>query len=184
MSRILLTFLLSAAVFAGWNAVGDDAPAAADKPADAKADEAKPAEAQPAAAKKTPEKPPAPRSKYPRIRTGSILKAEFSSSKPDADSQSPITKNSSSAWVVLTIELDPGRAASIFDYVLQKDGTEYPCLDLADGEDRFEGKLRNYSSVDGKKCRMAFAVPSADGEYEVVFKLISGDGNTVKVKNK
>ncbi len=182
MSRILLTFLLSAAVFAGWNAVGDDAPAPADKPAEAKPAEAKP-EAKPAA-KKAPEKPPAPRSKYPRIRTGSIIKAEFSSDKPDADSQSPIAKKSSSAWAVLTIDLDPGRAASIFDYVLQKDGTEYPCLDLADGADRFEGKLRNYSSVDGKKCRMAFAVPSADGEYEVVFKLDPGDGNTVKVKNK
>jgi len=158
MSRCFYLLLIAASVFWCWNAPGDEAPAPAAKPA--------------------------PRSEHTRIRTGVIVKAEFTSSRPDADPKSPVAKKSSPAWAVLTIALDPGRAASIFDYVLQKDGTEYPCLDLADGEDRFEGKLRNYSSVEGKKCRMAFAIPSANGEYEIVFKLIPEKGSPAKVKNK
>ena len=136
----------------------------------------------PAGEQKT--KPAAPKSPHPRIRTGSVVKTEFTSSRPEADSKSPVSKKSSSGWAVLTIALDPDRAASIFDYVLRKDGTEYPCLDVADGEDIFEGKLRSYSAVDGKRCRMVFAVPSASGEYELVFKLDPDDGNPVKLKAK
>ena len=127
---------------------------------------------------------PAQQNGLPRIRTGFIAKIEFSAEKPAAASKSPVSQKSSSAWVVLTIQLDPGRAASIFDYVLRKDGTEYPCLDLADGEAPFTGKLRNYSSVDGKQCRLVFAVPSASDEYELVFKLKEESEAPVKLNAK
>ena len=174
MVKYILVFLLSSAVFLVH---GDT-----DEKTAAPSGEQKPEAA--AAKSDQPAPKPVPKSPHPRIRTGSVIKAEFTSSRPDADSKSPVSKKSSSAWVVLTVALDPGRAASIFDYVLRKGGTEYPCLDLADGEDSFEGKLRNYSAVDGKRCRMAFAVPSASDEYELVFKLDSGDGNPVKLKAK
>lgn len=121
------------------------------------------------------------KSSHPRIRTGVVVKAEFTTEKPSAESASPVTKKSSPAWAVLTVALDPGRAASIFDYVLSRDGTEYACLDLADGDLPFEGKLRNYSSVDGKKCRLVFAIPSAEDEYELVFKLVSRYETPVKL---
>lgn len=160
MSRCFCLLLISAALLCGRDVPAQDAPAAA------------------------PAEKPVPKSELPRIRTGVVAKAEFTSDRPDSDPKSPIAKKSSPAWAVLTLSLDPGRAASIFDYVLRKDGTEYPCIDLADGGDRFEGKLRNYSSVDGKKCRMAFPVPSQDGEYELVFKLIPGDDNPVKLQAK
>ena len=174
MGKYILVFLLASAVFL----------AQAEPAAKAATDSG---EQKPEAAAAKPVQPapkPVPKSPHPRVRTGSVTKIEFTSSRPEADSKSPVSKKSSSGWVVLTIALDPGRAASIFDYVLRKDGTEYPCLDVADGEDIFEGKLRIYSAVDGKRCRLVFAVPSASGEYELVFKLIPNDGNPVKLKAK
>ena len=120
----------------------------------------------------------------PRVRTGMVVKADFTTQKPDADSGSPVSRKSSSAWAVLTLQLDPGRAASVFDYVLQKDGTEYPCLDIAEGDNSFAGKLRIYSSIDGKKCRLVFAVPSAEDEYEMVFKLFDEPGAPAKLNVK
>ena len=171
MVKYILVFLLASAVFLVQGASDEKASESAEKKPEAAA--AEPDQPQPK---------PVPKSKFPRSRTGIVLKTEFSSSRPEADSKSPVAKKSSSGWAVLTIALDPGRAASIFDYVLRKDGTDYPCLDLADGQDVFEGKLRNYSAVDGKKCRMVFAVPSASDEYELIFKLDPGDGNPVKLK--
>ena len=175
MVKYILVFLLSSMVFLAQ--AEPDAQAAPDSGAQKRPE---------AAAQKSgkPAPKPVPKSPHPRVRTGSVVKTEFSSSRPEADSKSPVSKKSSSAWAVLTIALDPGRAASIFDYVLRKDGTEYPCLDVADGEDIFEGKLRIYSAVDGKQCRLVFAVPSASDEYELVFKLDPGDGNPVKLKAK
>lgn len=120
----------------------------------------------------------------PRVRTGSVVKAEFTAQKPDTESNSPVSGKSSPAWAVLTLQLDPGRAASIFDYVLSKDGTEYPCLDIAEGENSFAGKLRIYSSLDSKTCRLVFAVPSAEDEYEMVFKLFPEEGSPAKLNVK
>ena len=120
----------------------------------------------------------------PRVRTGSIVKAEFTTQKPEAEGESAVVKKSSPAWAVLTLQLDPGRAASIFDYALRKDGTEYPGLDLAEGDGPFEGKLRIYASVDRKNCRLVFAIPSAEDEYEIVFKLIEEDGTPAKLNVK
>ena len=127
---------------------------------------------------------PAKRSEYPRIRTGVVMKAEFTSAKPEAGSDSPVAKKTSPAWAVLSLMLDPGRAVSVFDYVLRKDGTEYACLDLAEDNDSFEGKQRNYSSPEQKKCRLVFAVPSAEGEYELIFKLTNEDETPVKLNVK
>ncbi|MBO4631705.1 MAG: hypothetical protein J5858_07260 [Lentisphaeria bacterium] len=134
---------------------------------------------------KTASKPAAPsKPVFPRVRTGVVIKAEFTADKPEAQASSRILKQSSPAWAVLTLELDPGRAASVFDYVLSKNGTEYPCLDLSEGDGPFEGKLRIYSSPNNKICRMVFAVPSAEDEYEIVFKLIPGQEMPVKLKVK
>jgi|GEM_PF-2793646 len=146
----------------------------------------KPAEAVPAAEKpEAAPPPPPPKPKAPpRVRTGSVIKQEFTAEKPAVDSESPASKKSSSAWAVLTITLDPGRAASVFDYVLSKDGTEYPCLDLADGDDSFKGSRRNYATAESKTCRMLFAIPSADDEYEIVFKLSSESETPVKLNVK
>ena len=147
----------------------------------------KPAEAAPAekteAAPTPPPPPPKPKAP-PRVRTGSVTKQEFTTEKPSVDSESPASSKSSSAWAVLTITLDPGRAASVFDYVLSKDGTEYPCLDLADGEDSFKGTRRNYATAESKVCRMLFAIPSADDEYDIVFKLSSESETPVKLNVK
>ena len=138
--------------------LAQDSPADGAK-ADAPADAAKPAAS--AAAKA---KPPVKRLP-PRVRTGSIVKAEFTTEKPNSEGESAVGKKSSPAWAVLTLKLDPGRAASIFDYVLSKDGTEYPCLDLAEDDGAFSGKIRIYASVESKTCRLAFAIPSAEDEY-------------------
>lgn len=146
---------------------------------DAPTDGAKPAA--PAAGAKA--KPPV-KLLPPRVRTGSIVKAEFTSEKPEAEGESAVSKKSSPAWAVLTLKLDPGRAASVFDYVLSKDGTEYPCLDLAEGDGAFSGKQRIYASVDGKKCRLVFAIPSAEDEYEIIFKLFAEDGTPTKLNVK
>ena len=120
----------------------------------------------------------------PRVRTGSIVKAEFTTEKPGSEGESPVGKKSSPAWAVLTLKLDPGRAASIFDYVLSKDGTEYPCLDLAEADGAFSGKLRIYASVESQTCRLAFAIPSAEDEYEIIFKLFAEEGNPAKLNVK
>ncbi|MBO4646627.1 MAG: hypothetical protein J5806_00545 [Lentisphaeria bacterium] len=151
----------------------------------------KPAEAAPAEktaeAAPPPPPPPPPKPKPqapPRIRTGSVTKQEFTTEKPSVESGSPASSKSSSAWAVLTITLDPGRAASVFDYVLSKDGSEYPCLDLADGEEPFKGTRRNYATAESKTCRMLFAIPSAEDEYDIVFKLSSESETPVKLNVK
>ena len=120
----------------------------------------------------------------PRVRTGSIVKAEFTTEKPGSEGESAVGRKSSPAWAVLTLKLDPGRAASIFDYVLSKDGTEYPCLDLAEDGGAFSGKLRIYASVESKTCRLAFAIPSAEDEYEIIFKLFAEEGTPAKLNVK
>ena len=117
----------------------------------------------------------------PRVRTGVVVNAQFTTEKPAAGPSSRISKQSSAAWAVLTLELDPGRAASIFDYVLSKGGTEYPCLDIAEDNESFTGKLRIYSSPNSKICRLAFAVPSAQDEYEMIFKLVPDHETPVKL---
>ena len=117
----------------------------------------------------------------PRVRTGSIVKAEFTTQKPGSEGESAVGRKSSPAWAVLTLKLDPGRAASIFDYVLRKDGIEYPCLDIAEDDGAFSGKLRIYASVESKTCRLAFAIPSAKNEYEIIFKLIPEEGTPAKL---
>lgn len=147
--------------------------------ADAPAATAKPAAAAPAAKAKPPVK-----RLPPRVRTGSIIKAEFTTEKPASEGESAVGKKSSPAWAVLTLKLDPGRAASIFDYVLSKDGTEYPCLDLAEDDGAFSGKLRIYASVESKNCRLVFAVPSAEDEYEIIFKLFAEEGTPAKLNVK
>lgn len=147
----------------------NDAPAGAAKPA------------APAAAAKA--KPPV-KLLPPRVRSGFIVKAEFTTEKPHSEGESAVGKKSSPAWAVLTLKLDPGRAASIFDYVLGKDGAEYPCLDLAEGDGAFSGKLRIYASVESKTCRLVFAVPSAEDEYEIIFKLFAEEGTPAKLNVK
>ena len=121
----------------------------------------------------------------PRIRAGVIQNANFSTSPPESFSPSPAAGKSSPAWAELTLILDPGRAVSIFDYALRKDGTEYPCLDMAENQNAFQGKKRNYSdSQSERKCRLLFAVPSVDDEYEIVFKLLPGEEDPVKLNEK
>ncbi|MBE6374396.1 MAG: hypothetical protein E7055_20315 [Lentisphaerae bacterium] len=173
MKRYWFVLMLAAGA-----ALAQDPPADGAK-ADAPADAAKPAASAPAAKAKPPVK-----LLPPRVRTGSIVKAEFTTEKPSSEGESPVGKKSSPAWAVLTLKLDPGRAASIFDYVLSKDGTEYPCLDLAEGDGAFSGKLRIYASVESKNCRLAFAIPSAEDEYEIIFKLFAEDGTPAKLNVK
>ncbi len=168
---VLILLLLGAAVYAQ-----DEAPA---EPAAEKSEAPAAAPAAPAPAPNAPEPPKKP----PRVRSGYIAKAEFTSEKPSSEGESRLGKESSSAWAIVTIDLDPGRAISVFDYVLSKDGTEYPCLDMAENDDTFSGMLRNYSSMNPRKCRLVFAVPSADDEYEIVFKLAE-DSNRVKLNVK
>ena len=158
--------------------LAQDPPAEGAK-ADAPADAAKPAASAPAAKAKPPVK-----RLPPRVRTGSIVKAEFTTEKPGSEGESPVGKRSSPAWAVLTLKLDPGRAASIFDYVLSKDGTEYPCIDLAEDDGAFSGKLRIYASVESKNCRLVFAVPSAEDEYEIIFILFAEEGTPTKLNVK
>lgn len=166
MTRYVLILLLAAGAV-----LAQDAPAEKKDAAPAASGPSKPA---------APPKPKMP----PRVRTGYVVKAEFTSEKPSAESSSPVSKKSSSAWAVLTLQLDPGRAASIFDYELSKDGTAYPCLDLTEGDGEFAGKLRIYSSPESKKCRLVFAVPSAEDEYEINFKLVSDQETPVKLNVK
>ena len=122
----------------------------------------------------------------PRVRTGFVVKSDFTTQKPNAEVESPVDGKYSPAWAVLTLQLDPGRSASIFDYVLRKNGKEYPCLDMAEDNEAFKGKKQIYilSSLDSKKCRLVFAIPSAEDEYEIIFKLFSGDGTPAKLNVK
>lgn len=168
----VMMFAAAAAVLA------QEAPADGAK-ADSSADAAKPAA--PAADAKA--KPPV-KLLPPRVRTGTIVKAEFTSEKPEAEGESAVSKKSSPAWAVLTIKLDPDRAASVFDYVLSKDGTEYPCLDLANGGEAFSGKRRIYALVESQTCRLVFAIPSAEDEYEIIFKLFAEEGTPTKLNVK
>ena len=130
--------------------------------------------------------PPPPKPQTPRVRTGVITQQKFSTAKPEAEGKSAVTRTSSKAWAVLTLTLDAFRAVSIFDYALRKDGKEYKCLDLAEGtSDPFRGTLRNYRSPEaGKVCRLVFAIPSAEDEYEIIFKLKSGEEDPVKLNIK
>lgn len=120
----------------------------------------------------------------PRVRTGSIVKVEFTRQKPDAEGESPVVGKSSPAWAVLTLQLDPGRAVSIFDYALRKKDKEYPCLDLAEGNNAFAGKIRFEIEPGNRKYRLVFAIPSAEDEYEIVFKLLDEGGTPTKLNGK
>ena len=179
MKKYLFVMMFAAAAVLAQEAPADgakaDPPAAEAKPAVA----AQPAAPTPAAKAKPPVK-----LLPPRVRTGSIVKAEFTTEKPGSEGESAVSRQSSSAWAVLTLKLDPGRAASVFDYVLRKDGTEYPCLDLAEGDDAFSGKMRIYASVESKTCRLVFAIPSAEDEYEIIFKLFAEEGTPAKLNVK
>lgn len=161
-----------------WTALAFSSVAAEEKtPAEQPAEQAATQPAKPA---------PPPKPKPPRVRTGVITQQNFSSAKPEAEGKSPLVRTSSKAWAVLTLTLDAFRAVSIFDYALRKDGTEYKCLDLAEGtSDPFRGSLRNYrSSEAGKVCRLVFAIPSAEEEYEIIFKLKRGEEDGVKLNIK
>ena len=57
-------------------------------------------------------------------------------------------------------------------------------LDLAEGDGAFSGKLRIYASVESKNCRLAFAIPSAEDEYEIIFKLFAEEGTPAKLNVK
>lgn len=171
---VLILLLLGVAAYAQNEAPAEPAAEKSEAPA------AEPAAPAPAPA---PAKAPEPPKKTPRVRTGYIAKAEFTTEKPSSEGESRLGKQSSSAWAIVTIDLDPGRAISVFDYVLTKDGTEYPCLDMAENDGTFSGMLRNYSSMTPRKCRLVFAVPSAEDEYEIVFKL-ADDSNPVKLNVK
>lgn len=121
----------------------------------------------------------------PRIRAGVVSAQDFTSEKPFSEGKSPLGSQSSPAWAILTVTLDSGRALSIFDYALRKDGEEFKCLDIAEGADSFKGAARVYRSTEaGKKCRIVFPVPSADAEYEIVFKLLPGQERPVKLNVK
>jgi len=121
----------------------------------------------------------------PRIRAGVVSSQEFTTEKPSSEGKSPLSGQSSSAWAVLTVTLDSGRAMSIFDYTLRKDGEEFKCLDIAEGNDPFKGTVRIYRSTEpGKKCRIVFPIPSADSEYEILFKLLPGQERPVKLNVK
>ena len=178
MKKYLFVMMFAAAAVLAQEAPADGAKADGAK-AEPAAEAAKPAA--PAAGAKA--KPPV-KLLPPRVRTGSIVKAEFTSEKPEAAGESAVTKKSSPAWAVLTLKLDPGRAASVFDYVLSKDGTEYPCLDLANGSEAFSGKQRIYATVESQTCRLAFAIPSAEDEYEIIFKLFAEEGTPAKLNVK
>ena len=158
---------------------------AQDSPADGAKADAPAAAANPAAPASAAKAKPAVKLLPPRVRTGSIVKAEFTTEKPSSEGESAVGKKSSPAWAVLTLKLDPGRAASVFDYVLSKGGTEYPCLDIAEDNGAFSGKIRIYAWWGGyKNCRLVFAVPSAEDEYEVIFKLFAEDGTPAKLNVK
>lgn len=121
----------------------------------------------------------------PRIRAGVVSAQQFTTEKPASEGRSPLGSQSSPAWAILTVTLDSGRALSIFDYTLRKDGEEFKCLDIAEGGDTFKGAARVYRSNEaGKKCRIVFPVPSADSEYEIVFKLLPGQERPVKLNVK
>ncbi len=121
----------------------------------------------------------------PRIRAGVVSSQEFTTEKPSSEGKSPLSGRSSPAWAVLTVTLDSGRALSIFDYTLRKDGEEFKCLDIAEGSDTFKGTARIYRSTEpGKKCRIVFPIPSADSEYEILFKLLPGQERPVKLNAK
>lgn len=121
----------------------------------------------------------------PRIRAGVVSAQQFTTEKPASEGRSPLGSQSSPAWAILTVTLDSGRALSIFDYALRKDGEEFKCLDIAEGGDTFRGAARVYRSNEaGKKCRLVFPVPSADSEYEIVFKLLPGQERPVKLNVK
>lgn len=121
----------------------------------------------------------------PRIRAGVVSAQQFTTEKPSSEGKSPLGSQSSPAWAILTVTLDGGRALSIFDYALRKDGEEFKCLDIAEGGDTFKGAARVYRSTEaGKKCRIVFPVPSADSEYEIVFKLLPGQERPVKLNVK
>lgn len=129
--------------------------------------------------------PSAGKKALPRIRAGAVQEAKFSTSRPEMFSPSPAAGKSSPAWAEIVLALDPGRAVSVFDYALRRNGTEYPCLDLAEEQESFQGRKRNYGdSRTERKCRLLFAVPSADDEYEIVFKLLPGEEDPVKLNEK
>lgn len=121
----------------------------------------------------------------PRIRAGVVSAQQFTTEKPASEGRSPLGSQSSPAWAILTVTLDSGRALSIFDYALRKDGEDFKCLDIAEGGDTFRGAARVYRSNEaGKKCRLVFPVPSVDSEYEIVFKLLPGQERPVKLNVK
>lgn len=107
-----------------------------------------------------------------RVRTGVITRAVFTSTKPDFEGKSPLRSNSSKAWAVLTLQLDPGRASSIYDFALRQKGKEFSCLDIAPENASFSGKMRcDRIQESGKKFKLVFAISSEKDPCELIFKL-------------
>lgn len=108
------------------------------------------------------------------FRYGLILSAEVCSTKPKISNPTlTMQRTNNSQYAEVIFQPDKGRSLSMHDFALaDASGTEYKCVAVAEGSNAYSGDFWNFQNMDGKtRYRMLFAVPSADGEFTLVFKL-------------
>ncbi len=113
-----------------------------------------------------------------RFKSGSVISAEISSSKPeifDESAYEPYKANKVS-WAELVVRLDKGRSLSVDDYVLVQNGIESKCLAIAEDEKVYSCRdsVFEKTNIFGF-YRLLFPVPvqsSERPEFELRYKLL------------
>ena len=116
------------------------------------------------------------------FRYGRIIAAEACSTKPEIkDPTRTMRESRNSQYVQIIFQPDKGRSLSIHDFALaDSSGKEYDCIAVAEGDKPYSGITWNFRDMDGTlPHRLLFAVPSAEGEFTLVFKLFP-----TKIKEK
>lgn len=117
------------------------------------------------------------------IKSGTILSATISASKPEIQSPYGNQKKPSSFWLEIKIKPDEGRSISIHDYAVLNDGTEIPCIAVAQNNDTYSGTAWKTEKLNSSAtARMLFPVPSKDGDYKIRFRLLPTVLPDVKLK--
>ncbi len=125
-----------------------------------------------------------------RFRSGVILSAEISASKPDICDESPYEAYKSMpdlVWAEIVFKLDKGRTISSNDYSLVAEGNEYRCLAIAEDDRVYSVKDWHFDKTNMfGYYRMVFPVqmPPAGKpcDFELRFKLFSSPMPDVPVR--
>ncbi len=125
--------------------------------------------------------------KFKRFRLGRILNAEITT-KPQAFSElneaAYPQKYRKKAFAAITVQLDPKRSLSKYDFVLKADGKEYPCVGVRKDNGVEKWKFENTDPQ--SLYTMYFMVEGAGSptDFDLVYKLATRGPQKVSLSFK